>query len=129
MEFRRVLFRSVGGAARAKSSRRGACLPPRPAHLCPKRWLLQQLQECLRELIGLRERGDRGLAEHLARYQLALLGRKVDVHDGGLRRLDVLQRGGELLAAELEARPPAAEPAARSGTRRNGETGRAKGGE
>src|SRR3546814_19107868 len=104
MEFRRVLFRSVGGAARAKSSRRGACLPPRPAHLCPKRWLLQQLQECLRELIGLRERGDRGLDEHLARYQLALLGRKVDVHDGGLRRLDVLQRGGELLAAELEAR-------------------------
>src|SRR3546814_14679309 len=77
--------------------------------------LLQQLQERLRELIGLRERGDRGLDEHLARYQLALLGREVDVHDGGLRRLDVLQRGGELLAAELEARDQAAERGARLG--------------
>src|SRR3546814_7574763 len=70
---------------------------------------------CSSDLIGLRERGDRGLDEHLARYQLALLGRKVDVHDGGLRRLDVLQRGGELLAAELEARDQAAERGARLG--------------
>src|SRR3546814_3351091 len=56
------------------------------------------------DLVGLRDRRDGCLHEHLAGHQLALLGRQVDVHDGRLGRVDVLQRRGDLLAAELEPR-------------------------
>src|SRR3546814_6081582 len=42
------------------------------------------------------------LDQHLAGDQLALLGRQVDVHDGRLGRVDVLQRGRDLLTTELE---------------------------
>src|SRR3546814_5106801 len=64
----------------------------------------QHPQLRLRDLVGLRDRRDGCLHEHLAGHQLALLGRQIDVHDRRLGRVDVLQRRGDLLAAELETR-------------------------
>src|SRR3546814_947201 len=64
--------------------------------------LLQHPQQRLRDLVGLGDRRDGRLAQHLVGHQLALLGRQVDVHDRRLGRADVLQRGRDLLTAVLE---------------------------